>query len=484
MIAYSNLNSLDENVVRHLSLFLNQRDKIALATSARCYIGALECLLPTATNYVTTVKPNLMSAFSSENGVYSTPLETFHVSEYGNYFGNFYQSLITHVGANEDRDYYAAWLEQQLKLVKGLARSRRRSIDLYISGLPARDEAFLVERLRESVDTRLSDHHILVYTDDIVDAIESNTSIVEVSAHTQIRSCRCRLFDCLSMRSTLITSLDLAGGACADSTQTIADSCVHGLKKLSLSTRVSDQEMDGLTIDLVCDAVAGVGILEVLEVGNVVGDYQEWADGLIHALEKCPITSLRIDDTIFDIPCVPGMVRVLPELQATDVKLTQCDFDGWGKPVFDALFSNENIRWLDVSSTKIGDGSIDALVDMVTRGTLTRLAIGNCDIGREGIRRVLEATTHAGSNLEFVSIFDNDVDVPFIFEGLGETSLTGMHVGELRNCDQAVAKFVADTRCDIDTSDADECFNGGGGVFPWRTKSHVWFTSQEEYLAG
>ncbi|CAN0598514.1 unnamed protein product, partial [Ectocarpus sp. 12 AP-2014] len=275
---------------------------------------------------------------------------------YGN-FCNFYRSLITHVGANEDRDYYAAWLEQQLKLAKGSARSRRRSIDLFTSGRPARDETFIVERLRESVDTRLSDHHILAYTDDIMAAIESNTSIVEVSAYSQTSSCRCRLFNCLSKRSVSITSLDLTGGACIDSTQTIADSCVHDLKRLSLSTGCSDEEMDGLTIDLVCDAVAEAGVLEVLGVGNVVGDYEEWADGLIRALETCPITSLRIDDTIFDIPCVPGMVRVFPELQATDVKLTQCDFDGWGKPVFDALFSNENIQWLDVSSTKIGDGS-------------------------------------------------------------------------------------------------------------------------------
>ncbi|CAN0471330.1 unnamed protein product [Ectocarpus sp. 8 AP-2014] len=390
-------------------------------------------------------------------------------------FCTFYQSLITHVGANEDRDYYAAWLEHRLKLAKGSARSRRRSIDLFMGGLPLKKMAFIVERLRESVDTRLCDHHIVAYTDDIAKAIESNASIVEVSALSQISPCRCSLFNCLSARSTAITSLDLTGGICVESTQTIADSCVHGLKRLSLSTGCSDQEVDGFTIDLVCEAVADAGILEVLEVCNVVGDYEEWADGLIRALEMCPITSLRIDDTVFDIPCVPGMVRVLPQLQATDVKLTQCDFDRWGKPVFDALFSNENIRWLDVSSTKIGDGSVGALVAMVTRGTLTRLAIGNCDIGREGIRRVLEATTHAGSNLEFVSIFDNDdIDFPSIFEGLGKTSLTGMHVGELRNCDQAVAKFVADTRCDIDTRDADVCYGGGGGVFPWRTKSHEW----------
>lgn len=479
MIAYSSLlGHLDENVVRHLSLFLHQGDKIALARSAVCYSEALRCLLPTATRYVTTVKPNLMSAFShsGDGGVYSTPLTTFRASEYGN-FCNFYQSLITHVGANEDRDYYAAWLEHRLKLAKGSTRGRRRSIDLYIGGLRAREEAFVVERLRESVDTRLSDHHIVVYTDEVAKAIESNTSIVEVSAFSQISPCRCSLFNCLSARSTAITSLELKGGTCVESTQTIADSCAHGLKRLSLSTGCSDQEVDGFTVDLLCEAVADAGILEVLEVGNVVGDYEEWADGLIRALERCPITSLRIDDTIFDIPCVPGMVRVLPQLRALDVKLTQCDFDRWGKPVFDALFSNENIRWLDVSSTKIGDGSVGALVAMVTRGTLTRLAIGNCGMGRGGIRRVLEATTHAGSNLEFVSIFDNDVNVPSIFEGLSETSLTGIHVGELRNCGAAVAKFVADTKCDIDISDADDCHNGRGGVFPWRTESHAWFMS-------
>lgn len=483
MTPYSTLNHLGEDMVRHLSLFLSQPDKIALSTSARFHHNALKCLLPTSRNYVTTVKPNLMSVFSGDYGVYSTPLETFKVSAYGN-FGNFYQSLITHVGANEDRDYYSAWLEHRLGLGNGSARNRRSSIDLYIRELPARDEKLLVERLRESVDTRLSDHHTLVYTDEIMDAIMSNTSIVDVSAYSDGDSCRCRLFDSLAQRSTHITSLFLSGGTCVDTTQTIADFCVHGLKKMSLSTGISVQVMDGFTIDLICDAVARVGILEVLDVGNVVGEYEEWADGLMRALETCPIVSLRIDETIFKEGCVPGMVRVLPKLRATDVKFTLCDFEGWGKPVFDALFSNENICWLDVSSTKIGDGSIDALVNMIRRGTLARLAIGNCGIGRDAVARVLKATTRADSNLAFISIFDNDIDHPKIFKGLSKTSLTGIHVGELSNCDKAIARFAAATRCEIDTSDADECYNGGGGVFPWQTKSHTWFVSEEEYLAG
>lgn len=65
-------NFCNQDVVRLLSFFLNQRDKIALSESARGVHQALLSFLPTAKKYITTVKPNLMSAFSSDdNGVYS-----------------------------------------------------------------------------------------------------------------------------------------------------------------------------------------------------------------------------------------------------------------------------------------------------------------------------------------------------------------------------------------------------------------------------
>ena len=490
MAVFSTLRKFGDNfgnkdVARQVSFFLNQRDKIAMNTSARSVHEALGDFLPTSTRYITTVKPNLMSAFSVENGVYSSPISTFHISKYGN-FGNFHQSLITHVGANEDRNYYAAWYECQLSLARGSARNRRDQIDLYISDMSSRDEAFLVERLRESVDTRLGDHNCLQYSKDIMYAIASNTSIVDVLAYSQVTSCRCGLFSSLSVRSTAITKLNLVGGLCVDSTQMIANCCVEGLKDLSISTDDPASEVHGYSVDVICGAVADVGVLEVLEIGNVAADYDEWADGLIRALGSCPIVSLRINDTEFDKDCLAGMVRVLHLLGAADVKITCCDFDDWGKPVFDALFSNTSISWLDISFTIIGDGSIGALVEMIKRGKLTRLGIGGCGVGGRGIKSLIQATTHADSKLDFISIFDNDIDHPSVFEDMGGTSLKNIHIGELSDADALAKLVVVKSRsgqtCDIDARDSDDCFNEGGGVWPWVTKSHVWYTSHNEYL--
>ena len=463
------------DVVRHISFFVNQRDKIVMATSTKVMYEALQEMMPTSTKYVTTVKPNLMSIFSSANNVYSAPISIFDISKYRN-FSNFHQSMITHVGANEDKDYYAAWYECHLKLGKGLARNIRKEIDLYMSDLSARDEEFLIERFLDSVDTRLFDHNCLQYTPDIMNGIAKNTSIVEMFAYSEETSCRCNLFSCISLRSTDIIKLYLVGGICVDSTQMIADFCVKGLKQLSIATCNSFSEIHGFTVDVICDAVADCGILEVLEIGNVTSGYEEWADGLIRTLEICPIISLRINETEFDENCLEGMVRVLSGLKATDVKMTCCDFDDWGKPVFDALFSNTSTCWLDLSYTTTGDESVGYLVEMIRRGKLTRLAIGGCGVGRDGIKIVMQATTHANSKLVFISIFKNDIDHPVIFDELDGTSLECIHVGELGNARALAAKLVliksrTGKMCDIDARDSDHCFNEGGGVWPWMTQS-------------
>lgn len=481
MAAFSSLkhfgdNFGNEDVVRQTSFFLNQRDKIAMATSARGVGRALQAYLPTATSYVTTVKPNLLSAFAfcPQTGVYSSPISTFEISEYG-CFGNSYQSMITHVGANEDRDYYSAWYEANLGLSKGAARNRRNSIDLYIRDLPAKDESRLVEGLCEAVDTRLSDHHCLPYTREIMEAIVHNTSIVDVLAYSQISSCRCVLVACLAEREADITTLRLGGGICHDATLTIGDECVQALTHFSFTTDESDRHIECFSVDYICEALADVGILQVLEIGNVDQDYNEWADGLIRVMDACPLSSVRINEADFMEDCVPGMVRVFPFLTATDLKLTSCEFGGWATPVFDALFANTSIRWLDLSYTKIGSGSIRALVDMIKRGTLVRLAVGGCGIGRGGISRMLGATTHADSKLEFISIFDNNAEFCDDVK-LDGTSLKTIHTGG-----EEVQWF---TSCEIDARDCDDCCDGGGGVWPWVTKSHVWYQSHEEFLAG
>lgn len=474
MAAFSSLKHFGDNfgnadVARQVSFFLNQRDKIAMAMSTKGVGQALVPYLPTSSSYITTVKPNLMSAFTVDNGVYSAPIETFKLNRFG-CFGNFYESMITHVGANEEKDFYSAWYEHHLSLAPRSTRSRRGIIDLYIWDLPAKDEKFLIERLRQSVDTTLCDHHNMPYTREIAHAIVNNTSIVDVLAYSQISSCRCVLFSSLAVRSTKITSLDLCGGICQDATLVIGDECVQGLTRFSFTTAESDQFIDGGSVDYICESIAGAGILQVLEVGNVQGAYDEWAGGLICVMESCPLRSVTIDQTDFVPHCLPGMVRVLPFLTATDVKITSCSLGDWGKPVFDALFSNHVLTALDMCFTKMGDGSISALVKMIKRGKLVKLAIGGCGISAKGIKSVLKATAHDSSNLKYLSVFDNHLGK---FVRLDKTSLAGLHVGVV--CDGAVlasvVQFGVDNNLEVDMRDSDECFNEGGVWWPWGTSN-------------
>lgn len=461
-------NFVNQDVARQISLFLDQKEKCSMSASANGVHQALKKYLPTSEKYVTTVKPNLMSVFTTDNGIYSSPIDTFQISEYGN-FGNFYQSMITHVGANENKDYYAAWYENMLNLRKGGARYQRGNIDLYISDIPEKDEKFLVERLLSSSDTSMTDHDCLQYTKNIMEAVMSNASIVDLTAYSQTASCRCNLFRSISKRSTDLVKLNIVGDTCDDTIEIIAESCVEALTNLSITTGDSSDNIMGTTVDIICDAVADFGLLEVLEIGNVASDNEEWADGLIRVLNNCPVSSLRINETYFEENCAEKMSRALTKLVSHDVKMTSCDFGKWGTPIFDALFSNKTIQWLDISFTEIGNDSINSLVDMIKRGVLTKLAIGHCGIGREGIKAVLQATTHDKSRLDFISIFDNDIDDPKVFQGMEESSLWTIHVGEIKSILGEIGHM-----CEIDERDSDECFNDGEGVYPWKTKSHMW----------
>ncbi len=448
-------NFVNEDVLRQVSFYLNQREKIAMATASKSVNLGLQDYLPTSNKYVTTVQPNLLSAFtfSPGIGVYSAPIDTFQLSELG-FFCSFHRSLITHAGANESEDFYSAWHEHHLKLRKGSARSPRGVIDLFAAGLPERDEWFLIERLFQSVDTALIDHHCLQYTQEIMDAIENNTSIVHVVAISQVSSCRCMLFDSLAERPTSLTSLELRGGICHDSTLTIGRSCVKKLRCFSFKAGDSEPFIDGFSVDYICEALADAGILEVLEIGGVFGDFAEWANGLIRVMATCPLRFLDISGAKFWDQCLPGMVRVLPILKAPELKITSCIFGGWARPVFEALFSNPNVSHLDLSSTQIDLACTGAVAQMITRGTLKALAIGGCGLGQDDIDSVLRATEHASSRLECLGMAGNDFQT---FPSLDKTSLRGVHIGRVegRAVRRAAVHFASRHGLELDMRDCD-----------------------------
>lgn len=434
MAAFSTLNHFginfgNEDVMRRVSFFLNQRDKIAMSTSSRRVHQVLKHFLPTASEYVTTVKPSLLPVPSSDNGVYVIPIGTFKATPDG-FFDSFIDSMIVHTGCNEENDYYLAWCSHRLFGKTDPYRSPRHIISLEFPCLNFVYEALIIQRLRDSVDRQLRDSDHFPYTPRILDAVESNTSIVEIVAHNHdLSPCRCDLFECLSRRSTDIESLMFWGESCADAYQAIADGCVQGLKKLAIASNPGS-DMDGDKVDTVCEAVSEVGILESLEIDGAIADYDGGGDGLIRVLDTCPLRSLSVNASIFGEGAWSEMVRVLSKMKATDVKFTELEiFRDWMRPAFDALFSNTSIQSLDLSFTNIGDGSIGALENMVKRGTLIKLGIRECSIGRDGNKSVLQATTHVDSNLRFISI--SDTDHPDIFAGLVNTSLEVVHLGVL-----------------------------------------------------
>ncbi|CAN0500636.1 unnamed protein product [Ectocarpus sp. 8 AP-2014] len=403
-----------------------------MSTSSRRVHQALKHFLPTASEYVTTVKPNLLPVPSSDNGVYVIPVGMFNAQPDG-FFDSFTDAMIVHTGCNEEKDYYLSWCSHRLFGKTSPYRSPRHIISLkHIISLemPSLNlvyEALIIQRLRDSVDRKLCDDDSFPYTPRILDAVGSNTSIVEiVTNNNDLSPCRCDLFECLSQRSTDIESLEILGESCADAFQAIADGCVQGLKKLTIASNPSS-DMDGYKVDTVCEAVSKIGILESLNIDGAIADYDGGGDGLVRVLDTCPLRSLSVSASIFGEGAWSEMVRVLSNMKATDVKFTELRiFRDWMRPAFDALFSNTSIQSLDLSFTNIGDGSIGALENMVKRGTLIKLAIRGCSIGRDGNQSVLQATAHVDSNLRFISI--SDTDHPDIFKGLVNTSLKVVHL--------------------------------------------------------
>lgn len=445
-----------EDVTRVVSLFLNQRDKISLSISARSVHKILKHFLPTSFEYVTTVKPNLVFVFSSDNGVYSAPIGTFKANP-GGFFDSFVESMIKHTGCNEDSDYFLAWYTHHLFGKREDYAYPRHVLSLEFPVLKPVEEGLIVMRLRESVDHRLRDMDLFPYTPRIMDALETNASIVEIVIHNhELSSCRCELFESLSRRSTDIKSLVLVGEICDDAFQTIADGCVQGLMKLAITGNPAS-DMDGHNVDTVCEAVSEIGILESLEIDGAIADYDGGGDGVIRVLDTCPLRSLSVSASLFGEDCWSEMVRVLSKLKATDVKFTEFrTFSDWMRPAFDALFSNTSIQSLDLSFTKIGDGSMCELENMVKRGTLIKLAIRGCSIGSDGIRSVLRATTHVDSKLKFISIGGNDMEHPDVFGGLVRTSLEVIHPedfgGDIATT-ESLAKLIVAKRSALGTLD-------------------------------
>lgn len=465
----------NDDVARRVSFFLNQRDKVALATSAKGVSGALKGLLPTSTEYVTSVKPNLRSLFSvRDDVVYYLPITLFKT---GVKVSSFYRSMITCIGANEEKDYFPVWLEKHLQLEVGDARCNRGCIDIGKNILLPFENALLAERVRQSKDLELKDTDCFELSQEVLSALSANTSIVDVTIVNESSSCRCPFFTALSARTTHIVSLTVVGDLCFDTAQTIADSCIGGLTKISMASGESDQNMNGDAVLTVFDAIAEVGILEILELGKVVGE-ETWVYGLVDILDGCPLKTISIRETFFPDETQEEMISALSGLRASDVKLIACDVGGWGPPILDALFSGSYIKCLDLSFTEVEDDSVAALADMVKRGTLTNLGIGWCDLGKESIKSVLRATTHVGCSLEYISICDNDIDHPDVFEGLMETSLTMMNVGKLESdaTIDALARFSVDKEknngdwCFVDTRDCNGWLRvswRSGDFSPW-----------------
>ena len=436
---------VNRDVTRHISSFLHQGDKISMSNCSKSVNDVLQTLLPTSSKYVTTVKPNLISLFSySENtNTYYTPIESFK-----NYGGNFCSSLVTHIGANEDKDYCAAWMGHHLK--KNF-RSKKESICLFTGGLDFKishtEELLLIERLLSSKDTQMCDFNYFMYTHGIMDAIIENTSIVDLRCIGQVETCRCNVFNSFAERKTSLEKLTIDGGVCPVGAQTISSGC-DKLREFSYSS--IDDGISSLSTYIICQGISEVGILEVLEIGNVKNgdggtyavEYTGWYNGLIEVLKRCPLKSIKISECCFYREnCIKKLVQILPTIKPRDISITSCTFGRRIKSVFNALFSNNNVCRLNISCTPIGNSTVGNLVKMIRNGVLTTLSLCDCEMRSDNIKKVLKATTHEKSNLKFLSIVGNDVTLE-VFEGLEKTSIRELYIGELFDFDNSGTEYI------------------------------------------
>ena len=421
------VNFGNNDVIRQISFYLNQSDKIEMAKTSSDVHDVVKNLLPTSTEYVTTIKPNLISIFKEHNGVYSSPIDIFKPTKYG--FGDFYVSMFDHVGGNEDKNYYYKW--RMYKLNSKDRFHKNKNINLFIRDLPEEDDILLSERLLESVDTSITDENKFKFTDRFMESLVENTSIVNVNSFYSGYgySHRCGFFSCIANRQTNVTSISIEGNFCEDSAEIIAEGCVDGLKTLNIES-MSDV-IDGYRVDTILESISEVGILENLILGNI--EYLN-GNGLSDIIRNCVnLKQLHLDDIKF----IPGtcykIQNVIINSSIEEIRIEYCDIMHLDV-LLKEICSNDHVKILGLRGNgKSVKRIIPEIVNMIIRGNIQKLDISYCFIGKIDIKKIIDATKEPTSKLTHLDISGNKLGKT-TFRSILNTSLTFIHMGDIEYC--------------------------------------------------
>ena len=415
------VNFGNNDVIRQISFYLNQSDKIEMAKTSSGVNEVVKNLLPTSTEYVTTVKPNLISIFKEHNGVYSTPIDRFKPTKYG--FCDFYVSMFDHISGNEDKHYYYKW--RTYKINSKDRKHMNKNINLPINDIPEEDYNLLSERLLDSVDISITDHDMFPFTDRFIKSLIENTSIVRVHS---TYGCAHGLFSCIAERQTNVTSIKIEDKLYEDSAEIIANGCIDGLKTLDI--RWIHNYMHGPRVNTVLESISEVGILENLILENIL-DFN--GNGLLDIIRNCrDLKRLYLKE--IEIP--PGICNTLRNVIGNtnigDIRIEDCDDNIKNLDVLiKEICSNDHVKILGLyGNDKSVKRIIPELVNMIIRGNIQKLDISCCSIGKISIKKIIDATKEPTSKLTHIDISGNNIGKT-AFKSILNTSLTFIRAREI-----------------------------------------------------
>ena len=457
----SGVNFGNNDIIRQISFYLNQSDKIEMAKTSSDVNDVVKNLLPTSTEYVTTIKPNLISIFKEHNGVYSSPIDTFKPTEYG--FGDFYVSMFDHISDNEDKNYYCKWRMWQVNKSSSKNRfHKNKNIDLFISELPEEDDILLSERLMESIDTSIIDHNMLPFTDRFMESLIENTSIVHAISYDEVYSHRCGFFSCIAERQTDVTSITIEGDFCEESAEIIAEGCVDGLKTLIIES-MSDDYIDGFCVNTILESISEVGIIEKLVLEGIRHLNGDGLPDIIMYCENLKFLSLK-DIGMCPLFCLITR-NVIGNSNIGEIRIENCDRNIKNLDLLlKEICSNDHVKILGLSGNrKSVKRIIPELVNMIIRGNIQKLDISYCSIGKIGIKKIIDATKEPSSKLTHIDISGNILGKT-TFRSILNTSLTFIHIGDIEYDTDSLSKFVRSRRnngfeCIIDDREGDIYYN-------------------------
>jgi len=463
-------NFINQDVAICISDFLNQRDKISMVKTAKDCHQIIQVRLPKKTQYVTTVRPNCFSACVEKNGLYTIPSDTFHKGEI---FGDCNMNIYAYVGGNEDEHFLLQWAcmyKEGMKEFDGIYTDSQISdfgLVIYEDHMDESTEGFMIERLGENKDKKLSDF-VMYVPSGVLDAIEDNTSIIEYRAcepaYGNESPDRSDLFQALQARDTKLKKLHLAGELHDDVFDVIIGGTfldeITGLKICAQSCEYMMGTFNN-RVDELFQRIGRCENIESLSLSHVMIGSLEFILNL-DSLEKVHLESCTLE-------CGESeeFGNFLFNCNANEFRINRFFMDKEEIEQFRNIFMNPNIINLEMIQIPRCETMVDDIIDMIKEGTIEKLSIDRCDISAPSINHILQATLSSRSNLTHIGIIGNQTGGCIRFDNFTGTSLRYIHIGKDHACVtmSSLSCFFQDmvsngTPCIIDTRTSREYYHG------------------------